>query len=267
MKKIIAFFLLVISTVIAEPISTKPYIFLSIPKSGTFLLHKLLTRLSSNSLLWVGTNYFDEDGAFFPPHKKATLNALNKINTDNESSLFSHFNFLNLFLDYSEEHPEFVKIGLTRDLRDVCVSTTYFIDEFLSKVLGENASFDEKLLYVIECENLLENSVFDIQLEAEGALQWFLDPNVHICKFENLCGSSGGGDDVLLKEEIQKLAQFLEIPMTNEGLRDVMDGLWGNTPTFRKGQIGDWKKLFKPIHTEAFNKRLGELQLQLGYEL
>ena len=38
------------------------------------------------------------------------------------------------------------------------------------------------------------------------------------------------------------------------------------SPTFRSGQLGEWKQHFAPAHLELFKEVSGDLLIRLGYE-
>ena len=85
-------------------------------------------------------------------------------------------------------------------------------------------------------------------------------------RFEDLIGPNGGGDWETQLETIQKIADHLGITVTEEKIERVARNLFGGTGTFRKGQIGAWKKHFKEHHKQAFKAIAGQLLVDLGYE-
>ncbi|QQE80036.1 hypothetical protein GI364_06090 [Alicyclobacillus sp. SO9] len=40
----------------------------------------------------------------------------------------------------------------------------------------------------------------------------------------------------------------------------------GASPTYRKGQIGDWKTVFNEQHVRDFKRVSGQMLIELGYE-
>jgi hypothetical protein len=77
--------------------------------------------------------------------------------------------------------------------------------------------------------------------------------------------------DSLEEQAIIHLAKSLNVDLTQEKLQQIQRELFGNSQgpaisgTFRSGQIGSWKNLFKPEHEELFLKHWNAFQIQLGY--
>jgi len=97
-------------------------------------------------------------------------------------------------------------------------------------------------------------------------LPWLNFPGVLVVKFEDLIGPKGGGDLEKQKNEIKRIAKFLDIPLTERKLNFVINHLWGKTQSFRNPVIGKWKRYFTDVHYEAY-KRIGmeEVEKKLGY--
>lgn len=246
------------------------YVFLSLPKSGTHLLQKLLIKLTNEAPVYLGdlSENFNKDAALFPPHQTMQDEAYDVLGPDFNASIFCHFNFNDLINDFSSWHPEHRKIILVRDLRDVCVSTTYYIKEYLDVVLGPNVPFDERLMYVIECKcPLMQHSVYNIKKQAATALEWINKPGVVVCRFEDLCGPDGGGTSKKQLNQIRLVAKTLGIQLTKSQTNEIVKDLWGNSLTFRQGKIGSWRTHFKKKHYRAFNENLRDLLVKLGYSI
>jgi hypothetical protein len=250
------------------PVPTKSYILLSIPKGGTHLAMKLLDSVSTKKSIWLGTDIFADDAAIFPPHQFTNADTFfAKFPSHTPRNIASHFNFSDMLQTFASRHPEYTKIIMIRDPRDVCVSTTYYIDRFLVELMGPEAPFSQKLLYVINgVGQLLHNSVFNVQKECACALQWMMDPSVLVCRFEDLCGENGGGTREAQERQIIAIGNALGVTFTQEDLNALCVDIWGGTKTFRKGQIGSWETHFKAIHKETFKKKLGTYLIQMGYE-
>jgi len=274
--KICIFLLLVASQGIfaAEPAETipqktRPFIICTIPKSGSHMLSKLLRAISSNTLRPLnGVKEFGNDKLHFPPHESATPEHLFRLFPENSPiSLAGHFNYHPLFSAYTERHKDCVKIILIRDLRDICVSTTFYINDALNDALGVKATFDQKLMYVIKGRGFLKTSHWNVKRNALLALEWMNDPTVITCRFEDLCGEQGGGSRKAQKKQILAIANAIGANLTSSDLNFLTGYLWGDTATFRKGKSGGWKEHFKPQHIKEFNKQMGKLSKQLGYPL
>ena len=95
---------------------------------------------------------------------------------------------------------------------------------------------------------------------------WIEHPQVYTVKFEDLIGPDGGGSLESQLIEIINIANHIGISLSKEEAHAIASSLFGNSPTFRKGQIGDWKNHFTEEHKELFKKIAGQLLIDLGYE-
>src|ERR1700722_10336227 len=193
------------------PQPTNDFILMSLPKSGSHLMCKLLKMLSSNPQKSVfDIPEFGNDRIYFHSFKNVTPQSfLENSSSSPNTSFYSHFNSSPIFRYYAFCHPSYAKFVLIRDLRDVCISTAFYIDPMLKSELGSNLSFDEKLLFVIEGTGFLENFVFNIEREAQVAVDWIADPSVVLVRFEDLCGPNGGGSRSMQEKQIALVAETL----------------------------------------------------------
>jgi hypothetical protein len=99
-------------------------------------------------------------------------------------------------------------------------------------------------------------------------LPWMQAKAFYTVRFEDLVGSKGGGSDELQYQEILNIAKHIGVTLSAEKIKEVSDGLFGGSTTFRDGQIDGWKKHFTPEVKEAFKKVPGanQLLIDLGYE-
>ena len=95
---------------------------------------------------------------------------------------------------------------------------------------------------------------------------WTKHPLFYTTTFEKLVGPHGGGSKEEQIQEIINIARHLDHPISLERAQQIADELFGNAPTFRKGQIGAWKEYFTQEHKELFKKTAGQLLIDLGYE-
>jgi len=121
-------------------------------------------------------------------------------------------------------------------------------------------AFDEDELYL-----------WNYKLQARTILDWENHPNAVHLRFEDLVGERGGGSNEKQSESIEVFCNALGVPITEEELGYLTENLWGVekkriSTTFRKGEIGSWKKYFKPMHIKSFKRRLGEELILLCYE-
>ena len=99
-------------------------------------------------------------------------------------------------------------------------------------------------------------------------LRWAQEPNFFVVRFENLVGPEGGGTEEAQINEIKLIAAHLGYEVTDEKLQNVMNNLYGETRTFKRGQADAWKKYFTPEVVAVFKAVPGACQLliDLGYE-
>jgi hypothetical protein len=93
---------------------------------------------------------------------------------------------------------------------------------------------------------------------------WLLaHPNVCNVKFEDLVGKQGGGDEIAQRTQVGRLMCHLGLsgdPVT------YAENIYGNSPTFKRGQLGSWKEKFNEKHRIAFNARFADVLELYGYE-
>lgn len=70
------------------------------------------------------------------------------------------------------------------------------------------------------------------------------NPHALVVRFENLVGPKGSGSEILQKNEVKRIANYLELTVSDEEIEEVCQKLFGGTKTFKKGQIGTWKSKF-----------------------
>ncbi|MGE0198071.1 MAG: sulfotransferase domain-containing protein [Simkaniaceae bacterium] len=199
---------------------------------------------------------------------------------------YLHFSSPNV--DYLYFHKGLKIISIMRDPRDVVVSLlriteTYFegksgaeVDQEMFVWTGRKgvtqgmvdywngSTYDEKLLISMDPSWPLIFSGF--RWEYDKLKIFSHRSNFCLIRFEDLVGEKGGGSAEAQREAIIQIAAFLEIPLTEEKIRYVVDNLYGTSWTFRKGQVGSWKEHFKPQHVERFVEELGDILIDWGYE-
>ncbi len=252
--------LVVIATstiVIAEkstPDSKKLFV-ATIPKSGTHLVGKLITEISGRE--WVNCE---------------TLHVLDQkeINQLSEKNVYmSHAPCLPY--NYSLVNKNKLKtIVLIRDPRDLLISLAFWVKKH-PKAFVDCYFFeiDALITYLIRHYNIVRPEIPKITGLKEvytSFLAWNTYPDHLITKFEDLVGSQGGGDDKLQEQEIMRIAQFMNKPLSKEEIKSIHNNLFGGTKTFREGKIGEWKKYFSDEQKQLFKEAAGDLLIQLSYE-
>jgi hypothetical protein len=85
-----------------------------------------------------------------------------------------------------------------------------------------------------------------------------------IIRFESLVGAKGNGSEEEQDRVFGELAAFLGIEHFDP--KAIDEGAYGESWTFRVGQIGRWKQEFSDYHKALFKEMWGDLLIELGYE-
>lgn len=250
---------------ICDLISAEKYIFITIPKSGSHLIDHLVVKFAKENQV-ISPNIdesFGKDRSFYPPHNPNTYETLCEKSIG--ISIHSHMNFGYLLRRFSEEHPEYKKIMIIRDPRDVCISTIHYV-KWVLDIMYPQKTFEERLQMMIKNEGIFERWALSMESNLEELLNWYFCEDVNIFTFEEMIGEKGGGSSQLQKESIKRVASNLNYALSDEELATIMNNLWGKSNTFRKGIIGDWKNYFTEEHKQTFKEKYGEILICIGYE-
>lgn len=253
------------------------FIVLTIPKSGTHLINKLVTMLTDRKRNTTWEQPFKLGGFLFVGDNPECFidNALfaEKLNSVFSKQEFpiTHFNLGTPVKTFLQTHPDWVPIIQIRDLRDACVSCVFMCKDAIAKEIG-TYNFDQQLMYVITMRDKTPaNKIINIYRYAEEAVYWYHREDVIVCRFEHLVGEQGGGSLEKQQQQVLAIAQALKVDLDADGLDVICRDLFGVTrgpqlySNFRKGQIGSWKQYFKYSHQKAFKHYMGHLQSALGY--
>lgn len=230
---------------------------ISIPKSGTHLLNKLIEKLTNTEPLWIP-----------PILTNNTLKALdNPIYCAHLIANNQNINFI------STKKPKCIFIY--RDPRDQVVSFAYHIkknggipeaDMPLDKLISLLITDNQFLQTYGGFEAHYMNNIKTIADYYALFLPWKNNLDVYTTTFEKLVGPLGGGRIQDQLYEISIIAQYLDIPISYSEIISIKETLFGDTFTFRSGKIGAWKQHFTHEHIAAFKEVAGQLLINLGYE-
>lgn len=273
---------------------------ISIPKAGTHMLTKCITLFGNETLASAYTKEPKPDQAAF--NRYDTYNQLPPPNNYKGIYYFPVVGYLprlaaylkrptenRLFWThwpYTKEFDDFLKdktlanFLLVRDPRDMIVSLAYMLHKSLRtdesiepvKIMSDliDASQQHYIKWGVEIHEAYP-IIFD-----EGIVNfynryfpWLKVKNVKMVRFEDLVGSKGGGSDDVQRHVIDGIARHIGITLSPEKIKYVQENLFGESGTFRDGQIGSWKKHFTPEMKAAFKNAAGACQLliNLGYEV
>jgi sulfotransferase 6B1 len=165
-------------------------------------------------------------------------------------------------------------VVIMRDPRDVVVSAAFFITRLRRHELHErfNTEMNDMSSRLMSCIQGMPADHNGLGMESIGHrtsmyLRWLDAPDTHICRFEDLVGTAGGGSDERQLSEVLAIAKQVGRSLTLDEAKSVARKTWSVTsPTFRKGTIGDWRNHFEPEHKTAFKELAGQALIELGYE-
>ncbi|WP_408009725.1 sulfotransferase domain-containing protein [Pseudalkalibacillus sp. A8] len=239
----------------------QPFFANSIAKSGTHLLRPLLEGIPSlnhHTFIYPGLLHQLEE------HRRIL------------SSMPAN-HFANGHLHYSPQYAELFKklnmkqIFLYRDPRDIVVSYAYFFMKFKGHpyeryFTENNMNIRDRCLAMTTGFNTEYTHRSNINMFYQNFLGWMSETNIILVPYESLVHSKESQ-----RNELRKILRFLEIekkPMKIEAIVDRMQANVdpGKSPTFRKGQAGNWQLIFDEEMKKQFKAIAGDLLIKLGYE-
>jgi hypothetical protein len=133
----------------------------------------------------------------------------------------------------------------------------------LSEMLAARSGLGEQLDFLLgEAPEGLAGTLDPVGLFR--TLSWLrLHPRVLPVRFEALVGPEGGGDAEAQLREVERVAGHLGVDADPAVLAA---GLYDRKSlTFHRGRIGRWRELFTPQQTQAFEERYGDILGRYGY--
>lgn len=251
---------------------------ITLPKSGTHLLAKALDELGLVRRLAADRNLTenvtdDKDAIWLgvgSPQKKSYSEVYKCF------AAVSSGEYAVAHLPHSEAAVkllsalDFYKIILIRDPRDVAVSLCHFAClpvHPLSEYYRSLPSQDARLRASIEGVGWENYPLLNMGERLARILPWLREPNCLVVRFEDLVGEQGGGSRARQQAALREISDFLNLQLSRQDIIAVASRVFDrSSATFRRGEIGEWKKYFKPEHVETFKKIAGEQLIQLGYE-
>lgn len=162
-------------------------------------------------------------------------------------------------------------VVLVRDPRDVAVSGARYIGGSTSHPLHARLSAmtpSERLMAAIVGmePDARGFGMKDLRQQVVSVTNWDQLPLAHAVRYEELVGPLGGGTVEAQHAAIAKVAEHVGVSVTETQVEEIGLGLYGGTPTFRKGTTGSWREHFGPEHLEAAGPLIEDLLVDLGYE-
>jgi len=239
---------------------TKNVVQISIPKTGTHLLLKCIWSIRNKNL----RRYEIPIYCFIADTKKFEADIRNK-------KYWANHLFFNKDFEPYLNNDKNAFFFIYRDPRDQIVSFAYFMRKIPRfKERANKISLDKLIMEIIRGGKIFDNHpVFEnktINDLYQEYMPWLYAPNVCVLKFEDLVGPKGGGNLEAQHNCFKKIAKHLGVSLTERQIQKRAKSLFGEGLTFRKGQIGSWKKNFNEDHKVSFKEIAGKLLIDLGYE-
>lgn len=243
----------------------------SIPKAGTFLMIRLFKLLT-----------FEQRGHFdIGPDQGVTT--LTPRDVTEFQTRVRQLRPRDFYSSHAYYFPEFARllqrnstkiVTIIRDPRDVCVSDAFFIAKNklhrLHPYYRQMSAHDQLMASIVGMTSDQlggDAPSLDIGAHYRGFEGWLSYRDGFIVRFEDIVGASGGGTADSQLTIVKNLVNYLGVRVSSSRLQEIcQDIFWTGSPTFRKGQIGNWKEHFEPDHTEAFLKVMGPTLSAFGYE-
>ncbi len=168
-------------------------------------------------------------------------------------------------------------VVMIRDPRDVVVSLAKYVvrpeihhrqQDYFARVLKTDEERIMACIRGVGGEHAVDGrETPDVGTLFRSYLAWTAERAAHVCRFEDLVGSRGGGSDAAQVAALGRLFAFLELDLDAVEVERIARATFSSTSlTFRKGEIGDWRNHFSPGHRAAFREVTGPLLVELGYE-
>lgn len=114
--------------------------------------------------------------------------------------------------------------------------------------------------------NTYYTGLAEVIRKAEG---WLQDANTLVVRFEDLVGSMGGGNNAVQKNTIRTILKHAGIQKSDAEIESIQSSLFGQTHTFRNGQIDGWKSAMSHKTRKLMQDVFGEMNFvqRLNYSL
>jgi hypothetical protein len=165
----------------------------------------------------------------------------------------------------------FAPYFIYRDPRDVVVSHVYYVTDLNNKHVHHDfyvnnlSTFDEHLEVSILGRPDLDVPFPDIRARFVPYLPWLNHSEVLSLRYEDLLINTKAELERIFDHAVTRGFRYQgEKSVAIQTLRDSIKP--SESPTFRTGVSGGWKKQFSPAIKDLFKKVTGDLLIRLGYE-
>ncbi len=261
----------------------KEFLLFTQPKTGTYLVGPLLSRLSEKKLHFAESTDFPA----YPEPAKTEAEYNNFLTLDGHIPIFMHHltiqkqwyvNLLNklkknhqfytchtpysLELDKLLELRNSIGFFILRDPRDYIVSGARFYgttDQCLFPLEWyQSLSFEEQVTIMIKGTDWYNSARWSVS-NFKG---WVSSCNCHVIHFEALIGAQGKEKQL---NELKAIAEQLNLQLSEDKILAIFQEVFGTGPTF-SGKKETWKEIFTEEHKSLCKEQIGDFLIELGYE-
>ncbi len=165
-------------------------------------------------------------------------------------------------------------LHVVRDPRAYVVSLVHHIRRFEDHALHTHfrdhvADLEHAAELVIRGVNLGAGRFLpDVATFFGWYLGWRTCPSAYTTTYEALVGPEGGGSRIAQRHEVAAILTHLGYRWTSPVVVNLLASVLyhRDSPTFRRGVLGDWRRSFTPRLRQAFRDTAPKLLADLGYE-
>ena len=160
-------------------------------------------------------------------------------------------------------------IFLMRDPRDIVVSQVHYIERLAHhphhEVFSRRTAGRERLKLAILGDP--DAGIPSIRERLDRFAGWLNTADLSV-RFEDLIGPAGAGDRGRQEHAVRSIYNLLHVDVDDVFVQRVCDSLFsGDSPTFRKGRIEQWRGDFDPEIVAMFERVVDGAMDPFGYAL
>ena len=262
--------------------SPRPFLVNSVPKSGTHLVSKALSltpgidgefqRLSPADFAAAAGEETVDIGIGLP--RTASMMRVRESLAGLAPGQFALWH-----VPYSERMRHLLHelnlrmVLIVRDPRDVVVSHVQHLLRFKQHRLHARfARLSPAAQQRVIIEGWIDEAAGETLLQplrerCETLLRWRGQLPTLLVRFEDLVGEVGGASATAQRAALRALLDFVGASAGADGIDAIAANLFGDTVTFRRGQVGSWRGELCSESIALAEESCGEIMRELGYEL
>ncbi len=236
----------------------------SVPKSGTHLLHSLLTALPG---LQPGPNLMQGIDPHLPRQERVSRYVANLRAAGPCQVSITHFHHSPSCAQALNQLPHH-RFFLLRDPKDFVVS-------YIDYVLDEKSAHFHRPIFAELTDDAARLERMIVGHPGGAGVRylpsvreyyglfwgWLADADTHVVRYEELC------DPESCARVLRRVLGHLHLPMAADVIAEAVElGLRPErSPTYRVGRSGRWRERFTPALLALYERETGDLDARLGY--